>query len=371
MASSSGVASHPRLVLTMIVKNESAVIERCLRSLMPLIDAWCIVDTGSSDDTREIVRSMLGHLPGELHDSPWVDFAHNRTEALEWARPLGEYSLMIDADVSCHIDETVDLDGFKRSLVADHYGVVIQDDTHYQRPLLTSTRLPYHYRGVLHEFLVVPDGAVNGGIIEEFHYHSSFDGARSMNPNKWHDDVAVLERALARGDEPDLASRYTFYLAQSLASAGRSRDALDAYHRCAGLGGWQEEVYIASMRAAKLRQDLGDPIGMVLDDFMRAHDVFPARAETLCHAATAARLAGRMPTAYLYAQRAMQIPRPEVSLFLEPDVYEWRTLYELSIAAYYVGRPAEGRAASNELLAGTAIPLAERGAVEGNLRFYA
>lgn len=41
--------AEPTLVLTMIVKDEAPVIERCLTAILPLIDVWCIVDTGSTD----------------------------------------------------------------------------------------------------------------------------------------------------------------------------------------------------------------------------------------------------------------------------------------------------------------------------------
>ncbi len=87
-----------RICLSMIVKDEASVIARCLESVRPLIDAWAIVDTGSSDGTQEIVRRCLGDLPGTLVERPWVDFAHNRSEALELARGAADYTFVIDAD---------------------------------------------------------------------------------------------------------------------------------------------------------------------------------------------------------------------------------------------------------------------------------
>src|SRR5215471_11928556 len=91
-------ANHQILCLNMIVKNEAPVIARSLASVRPITDYWVIVDTGSTDGTQDAIRALMADLPGELHERPWRDFAHNRTEALELARPHGEYVLIIDAD---------------------------------------------------------------------------------------------------------------------------------------------------------------------------------------------------------------------------------------------------------------------------------
>ncbi len=90
--------SGQTLCLCMIVKDEAPVIRRCLDSVRPLVDAWLVVDTGSTDGTQAIVREHMADLPGELVERPWRDFAHNRSEALALARPRGDYSLVIDAD---------------------------------------------------------------------------------------------------------------------------------------------------------------------------------------------------------------------------------------------------------------------------------
>src|SRR5438445_9209653 len=87
-----------RICLSMIIKNEAPVIERCLASVKPFVHAWAISDTGSTDGTQDIVRRVMADLPGELIERPWVDFSTNRNEALELARKHGDYALIIDAD---------------------------------------------------------------------------------------------------------------------------------------------------------------------------------------------------------------------------------------------------------------------------------
>lgn len=58
-----------RLCLHMTVKDEAAIIERCLAAAAPVISSWVICDTGSTDDTRERVESFFAArgIPGELH----------------------------------------------------------------------------------------------------------------------------------------------------------------------------------------------------------------------------------------------------------------------------------------------------------------
>ena len=47
--------SLPKVCLNMIVKNESRIILRLLESVAPVIDAYCICDTGSTDNTVELL----------------------------------------------------------------------------------------------------------------------------------------------------------------------------------------------------------------------------------------------------------------------------------------------------------------------------
>jgi tetratricopeptide (TPR) repeat protein len=83
----------PRVSLTMIVKNEEQNLPACLSSVRDLVDEAVVVDTGSTDRTREIARSF-GAVLGEF---PWIDhFAAARNAALDHA--TGEYAFWMDAD---------------------------------------------------------------------------------------------------------------------------------------------------------------------------------------------------------------------------------------------------------------------------------
>ena len=49
----------PTLCLNMIVKNESKIITRLFNSVVPIIDCYCICDTGSTDNTVKIGRAHV------------------------------------------------------------------------------------------------------------------------------------------------------------------------------------------------------------------------------------------------------------------------------------------------------------------------
>ena len=49
----------PKICLNMIVKNESKIITRLLDSLLKIIDHYVIVDTGSTDNTIEVISNYF------------------------------------------------------------------------------------------------------------------------------------------------------------------------------------------------------------------------------------------------------------------------------------------------------------------------
>jgi glycosyltransferase involved in cell wall biosynthesis len=83
------VTARPAICLNMIVKNEAHVVRETLDSAAPYISSWVIVDTGSDDGTQDLIANHMARLgiPGELHERPWRNFGHNRTEALSLYRP--------------------------------------------------------------------------------------------------------------------------------------------------------------------------------------------------------------------------------------------------------------------------------------------
>lgn len=350
-----------KVCLTMIVKDESHVIERCLTSCKPHINAWCIVDTGSTDGTQDKIRSIMQDLPGELHERSWVDFSTNRNQALDLAYPHGDYLLTIDADERFEGEPLPR----QRVLHADAYHLpVLYDGTRYTRCALISTKLRWNYVGVVHEYLESDRPAFIDNL-DSPRIVVTHDGARSKDPDTYKKDAALLEAALAA--EPHNA-RYAFYLAQSYKDSGELLKAKDAYAHRATMIGWNEETWYAFYEFARLSEWTGSTPDEVCRAYLRAYQYLPHRAEALYQLGRFHRQRREFDLAYLYLRHASTLAKPPSGLFVDAAVYDWKCWDELGIVAYYVGRTDEGMAAVSKALA--TAPQQEQERLQKNYSFY-
>ncbi|MFD4758677.1 glycosyltransferase [Streptomyces sp. NPDC058439] len=351
----------------MIVKDEAPVIRRCLESVRPLIDTWVILDTGSTDGTQDVIRDVFSDLPGSLHESPWKGYDGSRSEAIDLARDKADYLLFIDADDLMEVEP-----GFRMpELTHDAYHVALHDaPVVHWRLALVSTRLPWRYVGVLHEYIDCGT-SYSLGTFEGANILSVGGGARLRGEGqrkKYLRDAETLQQGLIK--EPD-NSRYVFYLAQSWRDAGEPEKSLAAYDRRAGMGGFAEEVFCSHLYAARLAAELERPPTEVIDRFLRAHESRPSRAEALGELARYCRMNGpRWPLAHMFARQAAQIPYPKGDvLFVEFEWYDWCALDELAVSAYWAGEYEESKSCGERLLKGGKVPPDHHDRVVGNLEF--
>lgn len=318
----------------MIVKDESAIIERCLRSIVPVIDYWVICDTGSSDDTPSLVQSFFAEnkVPGELHHIPFINFEVSRNHALDLCRKsAGEfnYILLPDADMELVVQDA----DFRSHLVEKAYWILQTDSnlSYYNLRLIQRNREAW-YQGVTHEGLWTD---VAKEELQSIYFFDHADG--SNRKDKWKRDIGLLTEALK--NDPD-NSRYLFYLAQSYREAGKFMEALEYYSRRFQAGPPRDEMWYSLYMMAFCHKNLGDDAKFV-DLCMQAYNYWPGRAEPLYHLAKHYRLQGNYEACFLLCEAAERIPMPEAgTFFVEGFIYRIGILEEMSISGFYCRDPA-------------------------------
>jgi glycosyltransferase involved in cell wall biosynthesis len=338
------------ICLNMIVKNEAPVIRRCLASVRPIIDQWVIVDTGSTDGTQALIREALADLPGTLIERPWVDFAHNRNEALAAARGRCDYIFLIDADDTLAFDEGFALPALQCDAyhVAMHHGPIV-----CHRKQLVRSALPWRYTGLVHEYIHC-DEARTEAVLPGLRMMMNHDGARARDPLTYRREVLVLERALL--EEPDNA-RYVFYLAQTYRDAGDLELALRHYRRPPRWGAGRTKPGAHSTRQRCSKSAWGKPWPEVLAGMLAAFQFQPDRAEPLYQIGLHYQGLREYHAAHLFLARGMGIPFPSGNrLFVEKSVYDSLLPMEYAVACYHVGDHAAAIATNDRLLASGALP---------------
>lgn len=337
--------ARPTVCLNMIVKNESEVIERCLRAAKPLIDYWVIVDTGSTDGTQEIIKKFMKDIPGELHERPWKNFGHNRNEALQLAKNKANYLLFIDADEEFVIEPNFSFPPLTESF---YYITTQFGGTEYVRNQLIKSDLDWKWVGVLHEVLCCPQATKGGhllGVKDLVHT----DGARSQDPNKYLKDAALLEEALKENPND---TRNQFYLAQSYRDAGKSELALMHYQKRVEMGGWDEEVFWSMLQIARLLQVLQKDPEEIVAQYEKTFAFRPTRLEPLYDLAHFYRMREDFEKSYKTALQGLSITMPQQDiLFIESWIYDWGLLMEFSVSSYWIEKYVESLLASQLILA--------------------
>lgn len=202
----------------MIVKNEEEQLGACLKSLEPIADEIIVVDTGSTDRTKEIAASFTD----KIYDFEWIDdFSAARNFAFSKAKM--EYIYTADADEV--IDEAnirLFLDT-KRALLPEieivqmYYLNMMETNTAYNfkrelRPKLFKRLRTFEWVNPVHETVRL-DPVIFNSDIEIMHLAKGSHAAR---------DFAAFQKALKKGMRLD-KNLHSMY-AKELFIAGEKSD---------------------------------------------------------------------------------------------------------------------------------------------------
>jgi len=248
-----GMKYKRTLCLTMIVKNESHIIQRLLDSVVSVIDYICITDTGSTDDTVNIIEQWGKdhNIPTTVCHSEFRSFGYARNMSLANSRnnyPQAGFLLLLDADFVVEPN-----DFSKDELDFKHH---IYKVTQYNlwnswaNIRIVANWIDYEYRMRTHEYIracakqSTYQGEIRTKNITSLRIRDRGDGGSKAD--KFERDQRLLQEEIDDPcvDEHDRTRAY-YYQGNSYKNGRKYLAAIPYYQERIARGGWFEEVYLS------------------------------------------------------------------------------------------------------------------------------
>jgi tetratricopeptide (TPR) repeat protein len=240
-----------KIALNMIMKNEVSVLPRVLKSVLPIIDSYYILDTGSTDDSVKLVKDFFDShgIHGEIHvntecveiieGEPCFIYDKARNEALKLLKGKADFGFFIDCDEELTVSENFSREILKQTLSRyDLASITMISNIDYSRRCFFRVDKPFKWVGKIHEVLVCDD-SIN-------HVHLDFISAivhkdeTDNDTEKYKKHTLVLKKQVEETNSP----RDVFYLANSYRDSGQWEKAIEYYRkRVDMLDGFYEERY--------------------------------------------------------------------------------------------------------------------------------
>jgi glycosyltransferase involved in cell wall biosynthesis len=317
----------------MIVKNESAIITRLFDSIVSIIDTYCICDTGSTDNTVNIIEEYFNSkgIKGKIIKEPFKNFEYNRTISIQQCVGLSDYILLLDADM------TLTINNFnKDDLDADVYSIIQGSANFYYYNVRIVRNVPdIKYKGVTHEYIDFPNIRTKKDIKKEDMFINDI-GDGGAKSDKYERDIRLLLEGIK--NEPNNV-RYYFYLANSYYCIGDLNNAIKYYIERTKIGGWIQEVWYSYYRIG-LSYNILKQYDKAIYYWLEGYNVYPDRLENIYEIVHHYRIKGNHMLALQFYNIAMTIVNNkniniDEHLFLDYTVYNYKIYEEYLIFSYY------------------------------------
>lgn len=319
--------------LCMIVKNEEEVLGRCLNSAQGLWDELIIVDTGSTDRTRDIAAQFTQHV----YDFQWIDhFAAARNFA--FSKGTCDYLMWLDADDVILPEDHTALLQLKQTLgpevdtVMLKYNIAFDEQGKptfsYYRERIMRRCTQATWEGVVHE-VITPFGKIMHSPIAVSH--------RRKEKTDNNRNLRLFENLLERGVE--LSPREQFYYARELFYHARYDDAVQGFTQFLDEGrGWVENRIEACRMMAQCYVALGQARQAHLA-LLRSFEYDSPRAEVCCELGYGHFIREEYEPAIQWYKTALQCPRNDTSgAFVQEECYGYVPHLQLCLCYDRLGR---------------------------------
>ncbi|MGH0485956.1 tetratricopeptide repeat-containing glycosyltransferase family 2 protein [Bacillus mycoides] len=316
--------------LCMIVRDEENTIDRCLDAVEKIVDEIIVVDTGSTDRTKEIVAKYTSNI----HDFPWVDdFAAARNFA--FSKATQEYILWLDADdvlleeaqeslktLKRELDGKVDAVSMPYYLVMDSNGKPLYCTRRYR---LVKREKQFQWFGKVHEYL-----AVSGEI-----YNSNVAITHKKEKEITNRNLKIFQNAVAAGEE--LSPRDLFYYGNESMDNQKYDDAVLLYETFLNQEeGWHEEKIYACGKLGDCYAKLGD-WEKAVETCTKSFRYGIPRGENCTRIGYIYMEQQKYNEAIFWFKLATEVPLAEDSPFHSPASYTWIPYLQMCICYSRLG----------------------------------
>lgn len=299
--------------LAMIVKNAGDNFENILKANWDVFDRWTIYDTGSTDNTMDIInRVLVGKKKGTLYQEPFKNFSYNRNKCLEKAGHTCDYILTLDDTYIIQGDLRGFLNEVRGDQFADSYNLYIKsDDVEYSSNRIIRSIKNLRYTFKIHEVIQEKNNIAVMIPIQRARIHdhrSDYMEKRTMDRKQL--DLRLLFEEIA--EEPDNPRHY-YYVAQTYNLMNRQEDAYEYYLKRAHhpVQGFLQEKVDAVFEAARTANfKLNKPWEECEKLYKWACDLDPSRPDSIYFLGIHYYLEGKEDIAYDYFKKGFQIGYP-------------------------------------------------------------
>ncbi len=301
--------------LVMMVRNEGAIIERCLSSVSAHIDHWIVADTGSDDDTVVLLQAALADIPGRCVDLPFTGFAEVRNRLVDLSRDKADYILWLDADETLNPVQTVTLEAMAAFPQEAWQVEVATGAGTFLQPRLIGTSARYVFSGALAEKVIgLEDAPRLPGMVIAHHT----DGVRWRDAAMRERERLYFESALlTTPNSPSLL----LPLAQTLAAQGQWFLAMNHFQACETANLGPGETWYVKYQAARMLDRADVATDRVVRAYYQAYDYNPDKIEPLVRIANRLRRDGQLTAALDIICTAVGTGTPERSYYYEPAAW--------------------------------------------------
>jgi tetratricopeptide (TPR) repeat protein len=361
------IYTGPTICLNMIVKNESKVITRMFDALVDIIDCYCICDTGSTDNTVEIITDyfLSKGITGKIVYEPFKNFAHNRNVALSNCKGMSDYVLLLDADMILKTSEKF----VKTALKEDFYYLFQGNEGfYYQNVRIIKNNGLFSYAGVTHEHINTPPGSIGGKVFEKNTIFINDIGDGGAKSDKFKRDIRLLEQGLI--DEPN-NTRYVFYLGNSYRDNGDDDKALETYKKQLNMNAWHQEKYCVCISIGNIYFKKNEKANAA-KYWLKSSEYDNERIEGIVKAMDYYRHEGEniLVNVLYHKYKGYKRNLAEGRLFVEQDKYMDILEFNNSISAFYANDKESGYECCKQILLHSIMDLGNMKRTLENMRFY-